>query len=295
MVERHEARMTLDAEIRVPVAVTRLARFHVTEPADNILCEQDAYWLDLCLTPRPRNARACYIERWAPYRFERIGDLFVLPPGEPMRIKSDGGASQASVLCNLRQEPLRHWFDGNLEWSDRLREAGLDISDANIRRLLMRLADELRNPGFASEALVELIAGQIAIELCRYCNTVQQVRTSGGLAPWRLRRIDERLREVRAAPTLSELASLCNLSVRQLTRAFRASHGYSIGDHVAQRRVDNAKRLLCTEESVKAIAYSLGFSSASSFSFAFRSATGQTPRQFRGALRTSAIGIREGA
>lgn len=284
MVERREALMTLDAEIRVPVAVARLVRFHVTEPADNILCEDEAYWLDLCLTPRPRNTRACYIARWAPHRFERVGNVFILPPREPMRIKSDGGPSQASVLCHLRPEPLGRWFDGNLEWTDRLREAGLDIPDANVRRLLLRLAEELRNPGFASEAMVELIIGQIAIELCRYCNAVQDGPAVGGLAPWRLRRIEERLREVRAAPTLAELASLCSLSVRQLTRAFRASRGYSIGDHVVQRRLDNAKRLLGTQESIKAIAQSLGFASASSFSFAFRSATGQTPREFRSAL-----------
>ena len=278
---RPDAWMTLDAEIRVPVAVTRLARFHVTEPADNILFEQDAYWLDLCLTPRPRNVRACYIDRWAPHRFERIGNVFILPPREPMRIKSDGGPSQASVICHLRPEPLRQWFDGDLTWTERRREAGLDIADANIRRLLLRLAEEMRSPGFASEALVELIAAQLAIELCRYCTSVREGPATGGLAPWRLRRIDERLREVRAAPTLSELATLCNLSLRQLTRAFRASRGYSIGDHVARCRIDNAKRLLATDESVKAIAYSLGFASASSFCCAFRSATGQTPREFR--------------
>jgi AraC family transcriptional regulator len=273
--------MTLDAEIRVPVAVTRLARFHVTEPADDILYEEDAYWLDLCLTPRPRNARACYVDRWAPNRFEPIGNVFILPPRERMRIKSDGGASQTSVLCHLRPEPLRQWFDGNLKWTDRFREAGLDIADVNIRRQLLRLAQELRSPGFASEAMVELIVAQIAIDLCRYCTTVQKGAKAGGLDPRRLRRIDERLREVRAAPTLSELATLCGLSVRQLARAFRASRGHSVGDYVAQRRIDNAKRLLATDESVKAIAYSLGFASASSFSFAFRSATGQTPREFR--------------
>jgi AraC family transcriptional regulator len=286
MVGRPEALMTLEAEIRVPVAVARLARFHVTEPADNILREEDAYWLDLCLTPRPRNARACYIDRWAPHRFERIGHVFILPPRETMRIKSDGGPSQTSVLCHLRPEPLRQWFAGDLEWTDRRREAGLDIADANIRRLLLRLAEEMRSPGFASEALVELIAAQIAIELGRYCTAVHEGPATGGLARWRLRLIDERLREMRAAPTLSELATLCNLSVRQLTRAFRASRGHSIGDHVARCRIDNAKRLLATEESVKAIAYSLGFASASSFSFAFRSATGQTPREFRDALGT---------
>jgi AraC family transcriptional regulator len=71
------------------------------------------------------------------------------------------------------------------------------------------------------------------------------------------------------------------LSVRQLTRGFRVSRGCSIGDHVAQSRLTNAKRLLATEQSVKAIAYSLGFSSPSSFSYAFRRSVGETPRDFR--------------
>jgi AraC family transcriptional regulator len=71
------------------------------------------------------------------------------------------------------------------------------------------------------------------------------------------------------------------LSVRQLTRGFRASRGRSIGDYVAQSRIDHAKRLLATKQSVKAISYSLGFASPSSFSFAFRRATGETPREFR--------------
>jgi AraC family transcriptional regulator len=54
---------------------------------------------------------------------------------------------------------------------------------------------------------------------------------------------------------------------------------------VAHCRLDNAKRLLATDQSVKAIAYSLGFASPSSFCFAFRRATGETPRQFRQHVR----------
>jgi len=277
-----EVRVTIDAEIRVPVATAQLARFHITGPADNILHENEKYWLDLCLTPRPRNARACYPDHWAPHRFERIGNLFLRPPGESMRARSDGGTTtQASILCHMHPEALRQWFDGDLEWTDRRLEASLDIPDANIQGLLLRLADELRHPGFASEVLVELITAQIAIELARYCAAVKEGQSAGGLAAWRLRMIEERLREVGEAPTLSELAALCNLSVRQLTRGFRASKGRSIGDHVAHCRMDNAKRLLATDQSVKAIAYSLGFASPSSFSYAFRRATGETPREFR--------------
>jgi len=101
------------------------------------------------------------------------------------------------------------------------------------------------------------------------------------LAPWRLRIIDDRLAACRAAPTLTELAGLCRLSVRQLTRGFRASRGCSIGEYVARSQLDHAKQLLATEESIKSIAYSMGFTSPSNFSTAFRRATGQTPRQFR--------------
>jgi AraC family transcriptional regulator len=272
--------MTVEAELRAPVATVQLVRFHMLEPTDEILREE-AYWLDLCLTPRPRNARACYRERWAHDHFEPIGSVFLVPPGETMQARSDGGRPQVSIICHLRPEPIRTWFGSDLLWTDRRLKASLDIEDATIRSLLLRLAEEVRHPGFASEALVELIAAQLAIELGRYCGAITENSAMGALPAWRLRLIDERLREVREVPSLTELASICQLSVRQLTRGYRASRGRSIGDHVAHCRVENAKRLLATDESIKSIAYSLGFASPSSFSFAFRRATAETPRQFR--------------
>jgi AraC family transcriptional regulator len=272
--------MTVEAELRAPVATVQLIRFHMREPTDEILREE-AYWLDLCLTPRPRNARACYRDRWAHDHFEPIGSVFLVPPGETMQAKSDGGHPQASIVCHLHPEPIRTWFGSDLLWTDRRLKATLDIEDATIRGLLLRLAQEARHPGFASEALVELIAAQIAIELGRYCGAITEGPATGGLCAWRLRLIDERLREVHEIPSLTELATICQLSVRQLTRGYRASRGRSIGDHVSNCRVENAKRLLATDESIKSIAYSLGFASPSSFSFAFRRATAETPRQFR--------------
>jgi AraC family transcriptional regulator len=280
-VQQAASMMTVEAEIRVPVATAQIARFHMTQPADNFLREEDAFWLDMCLTPRPRNARACYRDHWAPHRFERLGTLFALPPGQTIHARSDGGSPQTSILCHLRPEAMREWFDGELEWTDRRLKASLDIPDPNIRGLLVRIADEMRCPGFASKTLIELMVGQLAIELSRYWATIKEGPAAGGLAAWRLRLIDERLRELGEAPSLTELADLCNLSVRQLTRGFRASFSRSIGEHVAQCRLDNAKRLLTSDQSIKAIAYSVGFASPSSFTVAFRRATGVTPRQFR--------------
>ncbi|MFA5939469.1 MAG: AraC family transcriptional regulator [Sinimarinibacterium sp.] len=273
--------MTLDAEIRVPIATAQLVRFHVHDPADSIRTERETYWLDLCLTPRPHNARACYRDHWSPNRFERLGKVFLLPPKESVHARSDGGPSQESVLCHLRPEPLREWFDGDLQWTECRLEASLDIPDAHICGLMLRLEEELRRPGFASATLVELVAGQLAIELSRYCANVSEHPVSGRLSPRRLRLIDERLQDARESPTLAELARLCGLSVRQLTRGFRASRGCSIGDHIASSRIGHARRMLAGDQSVKAIAYSLGFASPSSFCFAFRRATGHTPREYR--------------
>ena len=282
MQRRDDEWNTVEAELRVPAALGQLVHFHPPEPFDDIMRdpEQDAFRIDLCLTPRPHYARACYRSRWGPHRFERIGNLFVLPPGETIQVRCDCN-HQTSILCYLRPEPIRAWLDGDLQWPARRLEASLDIANANIRNLLLRLAEEVRHPGFASEMLVELIAEQLAIELRRHWTAIAEAPIAGGLAPWRLRSIDERLREVREAPTLAELAALCRLSVRQLTRSFRASRGGSIGDYVAQSRVDHAKQLLTTDQTVTAIAHSLGFSSLSAFAHAFRRATGETPREFR--------------
>ncbi len=279
---RDGASMRIEAQLRVPVATAQLVHLHLPEPVDDPVPdrEEGAYRFDLCLTPRPRNALGSYRERWGPNRFEPIGDVYVVPPNEMLYARSDGGR-QTSILCHLRTEPIRAWFDAELEWtSPRLLES-LDVASPEMRQLLWRLAQEARHPGFASEVLVELIAVQLAIELARHFTGITDNAVSGGLAPWRLRLIDERLREVREAPTLSELAASCGLSVRQLTHSFRKSRGCSIGEHVAASRVEHAKQLLATDQAIKTIAYSLGFSSPSAFVFAFRRATGQTPSQFR--------------
>jgi AraC family transcriptional regulator len=243
--------------------------------------EREDYWLDLCLTPRPPNTRACYHGHWGPRRYQRLGRMFMLPPGEAIQIHGDRGSAQDSILCLLRPEPMHKWFGGDLPWTDRRLEASLDIRDSTVGELMLRLAQELREPGFASDTLVELIAAQLAMQLGRYYPQIPSGAARGGLAPWRIRLIDERLKDGREPPSLTELADLCRLSVRQLTRGFRTSQGYSIGDYMAENRVETAKTLLATGQSVKAIAYTVGFSSPSGFCAAFRRATLQTPGQYR--------------
>ncbi len=270
-----------EAELSVPMATARIMRLHLDKPTNRIFRRDSHYWLDLCLTPRPEKVRGCYGDRWGPHRYERLGEIFLVPPGEALHLRSDGGGDQASIVCEIEATAVDCWLDGGIEWTDQRLAAGLDIAHPHIRSCLMRLAQEVARPERGGVVLVEMIAMQLAIEVARYCQAIAEGPISGGLASWRLRLIDERLQQSGPVPSLEELAALCNVSTRHLTRGFRSSRGCSIGNFIAQTQIDRAKRLLGSSESIKAIAFLLGFTSPSSFAFAFRRATGSTPSQFR--------------
>lgn len=272
--------MEVDAELSVPVMTAQIARFIIPTPTAAVLRDEQFYQLNMCLTPRPVGARACYRGRWGPHRFERLGDIFLLPPGEELLIKG-GSGRQYSLLCQFRPETISDLIGHDLSWDDQQLAATLDITSSRVRALLFRMAEEVRHPGVAAERMLEFLAGELVIELGRFCLEVSERPVTGGLAGWRLRLIDERLSEDPVTPTLGELAALCNMSIRQLTRGFKVSRGCSIGDYVEQRRMETAKRMLVDGESVKTIAFSMGFSSPSSFTFAFRRAVGTSPSNFR--------------
>jgi AraC family transcriptional regulator len=253
------------------------------EPID-VSGRAQTHHIELSLLPSSVEARASFVDHWGPDRFEPIGEVFFLPADHLVHAKSNC-RHQNSIICSLNPEAVNDWFDKQLAWTDLRLRTALNIPNGEIRRLLLRMGEEIRAPGFASEAMVELLAAQTIIELYRFVSGVEEGRISGGLSPWCLRLIDERLEDDYVPPSLKELAELCHLSVRHLTRAFRASRGRSIGSHIAERRLDHARRLLATGRSVKAVAYDTGFSAPSNFTAAFVKATGETPRQYR--LRAS--------
>ena len=280
----------IEAELRTGDVRAQLVRFDIPAPASSTLRNDGAYQINMCLTPRPLDARAGYPERWGPHRLERVGDIFLIPPGEALFI-TGGIVRQLSLVCELGPALVHEAIGCPLDWGEPRLASTLDISSARIRALLFRMTEEVRHPGLASARLVDLMARELAIEIGRYCLEQAERPAIGGLAGWRLRLIDERLSDDPCAPSLAELAAICTLSVRQLTRGFRVSRGCSIGDYIEQRRMEQAKRLLMQGLSVKEIAFVMGFASPSSFTFAFRRAVGISPSQFR---QRQARGLVEG-
>lgn len=268
------------AEVELKFSLGRARILHFVNQTVDVSGCPSGYRVDMTLNSRQRNGGVCFNERWSAHQYKAIGSLYVLPPGQPVRAKGDC-TNHSSVVCDFEPHAIDAWFDGDVRWTDRRLGAMLDIANPAMRASLHKLSEEMRNPGFASEAMCELLIAQVALNSARYCNAIDSVKDRGGLSPLKLNLIDEHLAEIGAAPSLQELATLCNLSVRQLTRGFRISRGCSIGEYVALKRLEHAKRMLARNASVKEVAFSLGFISPANFSTTFRRATGETPREFR--------------
>jgi len=81
------------------------------------------------------------------------------------------------------------------------------------------------------------------------------------------------------------MAGVCHLERTYFSRLFLNHMGIKPSDYIMRRRIERAKqRLWTTEEPLRAIAESLGFSDAFHLSKSFKRIAGMSPRDFR-ALR----------
>ena len=270
--------MTVEAEIRTPIAIAAL--IHVPSGDLHEIAAASEFHLYLRSTARVRASRGCYAKHWWPQRFERLGELFLVPPGETLRIQRIGHATERWVLCQLDVEQFCERLGAPFVWDVAQLHDSLDVRSAHLRSLMLRMREELEFPGLNAADLLEAMARQVAVELVRYRIALQERTSSGGLAPWRLQLVETRLQAMQPPPTLAALARECCMSVRQLTRAFRASRGLSIGKYLEEGRLQHVRTLLKTEQSVKSIALSVGMTPAA-FSFGFKRQTGETPTEFR--------------
>ena len=248
------------------------------EPID-VVGVPNEHRLEFAMLPRSNAACGRFPDRQGIPGFERFGEIFFFPAGQVVHAKSHC-RRQYSVVCSFRPEAMEPWFQGRLQWTDARLQGSLNITNPSIRSLLTRLGEELLNPGFAGTVMIEMMAGQIGIELARYLVGIEELSHTGGLSHRNLRLVDERLAQNGPPPSLTELAGLCGLSVRHLTRAFRTSRRRSIGNYMAECRIDRARHLLASGMSVKWIAHTMAFSSPAALSTAFRRATGERPRDY---------------
>jgi AraC family transcriptional regulator len=165
------------------------------------------------------------------------------------------------------------------------------VQDEVINQIGLSVLSEMTCPTAAGRMLVETSSLLLAARLAHSHFETGLIRPP---LPSRHRLDDGRLRRVLAyieEPlaediAVADLANVACLSIFHFTRAFAATMGVPPHRYVSRRRLESAKAMIATgRASLGEIALDCRFSSQSSFTRAFRRATGVTPAEYRQTLR----------
>jgi AraC family transcriptional regulator len=160
--------------------------------------------------------------------------------------------------------------------------------DRDLWETALKLKAQVGNSAQNQYAYAEALSIALAYELMRMNESVSPLvsRIRGGLPSWQQKKlvqyIDEHLAEDISPSSLAELAQL---SPFHFSRAFKQSFGVPPHRYLNSRRIERAKSFLAQRKlSVTEIGLDVGFSETSSFTSAFRKATGETPTDYRRSL-----------
>lgn len=259
----------------------QLVRYNWHQPTADVWTTE-SYFLHICLSTRDGPAKAAYLD--SNHRISgNIGKVWFVPPG--MTMKSGGSSgSQLSLVCTLNSKLIESILHRVPVWHDSILAEGLRLKDPEVDWFLLRIYREIIHPGYAQDVMANVLINGLAIALIRALKLDREepVRSAGGLAPWRLRLIEERVYADRPAPRMIELAELCGMSVRHLGRAYKTATGQTLGQFVEWVTIERARILINeTTYSVTEIATRLGYATRASFVLSFRRVTGASPSEVR--------------
>lgn len=237
------------------------------------------HYFDVTLGRRPKGALGRFVESSGPAR--PVGPILFAPAG--YHYAGQGGRGRQKSLAVVI-EPAQLLKDDEIDEAIAMGLPHcLSLGGESLRGLLARIEREIAAPGFASALLLDGLCLSLLVETARALRTAEsRTLRKGGLSTRNLRLIEERIRMGETAPTLAELAGICQLSPRHLVRAFHAETGRTVGDHVQRVRLERAQHMLAASTlPIAEIARQIGFSSPAAFSTAFRRLCGETPRAYR--------------
>jgi AraC family transcriptional regulator len=161
----------------------------------------------------------------------------------------------------------------------------LFFEDQGLWDIAIRLKSLVEGPEAVDRLYCESLGVVLAHELVRLGSggTRVEIPVRGGLAGWQQRAVAGYIEEhVADQISLATLAQHARLSPYHFSRAFKQTFGMPPHRFHTHRRIERAKSLLANAAaSVTSVGMEVGFCETSSFSTAFRKATGVTPSGFQ--------------
>jgi AraC family transcriptional activator of mtrCDE len=196
---------------------------------------------------------------------------------------ADGEPGDLRLVCGV----IVASFSGSFGLLDYVAEPiAENLSGVEIVRLAFAMMlEEIASPGFGSRALTGALMKICLVKVLRSYFDGSGTRSTllGHLRDPRLgNAVSAVLDKPAVAHSVASLASAAGMSRSAFAREFTGAFAMTPMEFVAKTRLHHAAELLrLTTVSVKVIAASIGFSSRSHFSRAFRDAYGTDPRNFR--------------
>ena len=213
------------------------------------------------------------------------------PLGEGMmRIQAGSGDPVIVSACSTISAEC-----GGLDIFERLREPLVeDLSpDPAVKRAFALMMAELRKPRFGTRALLEALMKQclIAAIRCQIEHGELRLLSLPGLGDARLMKaLLEIVEDPAREHSLDQLARVSGMSRSLFAERFAEAFHRPPIDLLKQVRLHRAANLLRNSRlPVQIIAMTVGYSSRSYFSRAFRSAYGADPKTFRAEARAEAV------
>lgn len=196
---------------------------------------------------------------------------------------ADGGTGDLRVAAGIIMASM----SGSFGLLDKLKvPISEDMRDCEIvRHAYAMMLDEIAWPGLGTRALTAALMKTCLLMVLRrfFGRPGADQALIGALADPRLARAVAMVIDKPSAPhTVATLAERAGMSRSTFARQFTHAFQMSPMEFVAKTRLYHAAELLrSTKLPVKVVAASIGFSSRSHFSRAFRDAYGSDPTQFR--------------
>jgi AraC family transcriptional regulator len=243
------------------------------------------HWLSLHL-----GNSTSLIQKRGDRRHESIlheGDNLFIPAGQPSYWCQDkSGISCSPLFICLKPELIQQVAEASDMDSNRFEFMHcFGQQDSQLHQIGMLLFAELRSGGMMGQLYVESLTQVLAIHLLRNFSTLIKpiaLSNSRFTRNQLQQAIDYIHTYLNRDLSLTELASVVNISPTYFASLFKQEMGISPHQYVIQQRVERAKVMLMkTDLAIADIALQVGFSSQSHLTQQFKRVTGMTPKQIR--------------
>jgi AraC family transcriptional regulator len=212
-----------------------------------------------------------------------LGNLCLTPAGQSLSAFWDEPVDNLGILLEpdfVAQTAAENRFASSFEFTRIDKE-----EDFLIQHIGLALLAEADSETPAGRLYADSLIQTLTLHLLKDYSTAKYAaeHLNGGLSGYRLRRVKDFINaNLEEDLSLSEIASVADLSQYHFARAFRKTTGLTPQQYLMQQRIERAKELLAKDDlPIVEISLLTGFKNQSHFTTLFRKFTKLTPKLWR--------------